>query len=251
MGDDPQPDNEDVSTKAEFEHPEDDDIDVVNANDIPDVDSADDVVDGDEERKERLKNKAKQLKADSEGEGEGTPVVVADDEAPQTETTHPDGGMETQETATTGTGNVATETPEDDSIDQAGSMFTDDEADELEEEYADEFELEEVDDIPDDFDYEGQDTSHYGGQEETNIRHNGVVFKLEQPSGMREDKFWSEIQNKGDSLAGMFDTMIRYTVARPTDIEERMEEENWTGFAKAGLATKCSSFLGLDALQDF
>lgn len=234
-----------------FEHPED--VPTTDMSEIPDVDSAEDVVDGDTERMERLQNKAAEMKDEAENEREetvpdnvedadGTPVDIGDDVPEQSEERidplAEDGG-------------TVTETPSSDSVEQASSsVFTDEEAQEVEDEFGDDFELETLDDIPDDFDYESQDTSHYGGQQEANIKHNGVVFKLEQPDGAKEDKFWSEIQSQ-NNLAGMFDVMIRYAVTRPTDIEQRMEEENWTGFAKAGLAMKISSFLGLDALQDF
>lgn len=233
--------------EGNFEHP--DDVPTSDMDDVPEVNSADDAVDGDNERKERLRNKAKEMSEQNtpdNGEDNGTPVDLG---GPTEDPTAADGGAaETQAAADTGS---VTETPDSDSVEQAGdSIFTDDEAEEIEEEYSDDFELETLDDIPDDFDYEDQDTSHYGAEEEANIKHNGVVFELKQPDGAKEDKFWSEIQNK-TNLAAMFDTLIKYGVSRPRDIEERMEEENWTGFAKAGLAMKVSSFLGLDALQDF
>lgn len=241
-----------------FEHPED--VPTTDMSEIPEVNSAEDVVDGDEDRMERLKNKAEEMKEENdeaEAEDEGREETVPDKVAEDGDGTPVDLGDEVPEHSEDRVdplaqdGGAVTETPDSDSVEQASSsVFTDEEAEEVEEEFGDQFELETLDDIPDDFDYEDQDTSHYGGQEEANIKHNGVVFKLAQPSGAKEDKFWSEIQTKSN-LAGMFDVMIKYAVERPKDIEERMEEENWTGFAKAGLAMKISSFLGLDALQDF
>lgn len=214
------------ASEGEEEYTPDEDVPTTDASQIPEVNSADDAVDGDEDRKQRLMQKAREMAEEAEQEDEddeGTPVDLGDD---------------------------APDYADDETIDKADSLFTDEEAEEIDEAMGD-FELEPLDDIPDDFDYEAQDTSGFGVEEkEIDIRHNGTIFRLEQPKGMKDDKFWESIQRQR-SLSSMFDTMIRYTVKRPEDIEKRMEEENWTSFAKAGLAMKCSSFLGLDALQDF
>lgn len=230
---------------GEFEHP--DDVPTTDASEIPEVNSAEDAVDGDEDRMERLKQKAKEMEDETYPAGgepedaDGTPVNLGDD-VPEKASVDEDVGEAPDAVGADGG---------TDTVQQAGdSIFTDEEAEQVEEQFGDQFDLETLDDVPDDFDYESQDTSHYGAEEEADIKHNGVIFHLEQPSGTREDKFWSEIQQK-TSLAGMFDTLIKYGVTRPEDIEERMEHENWTGFAKAGLAMKVSSFLGLDSLQDF
>lgn len=216
-----------------FTHPDEDDIDVVDMDEEFDVDEVEegdpaDLVDGDDDRIERLKEKAASMKDDAD-EADGadvssTPVKTRSDE--------PDEPASTIEPA-------------------SDSIFSDDDEDELEDALGEVGDLEAIEDIPDDFDYEAQDTADFGiAEDEITIEHNGTYFELKAPTGAKEDRFWSEIQTE-QSLTGMFDVIIRYAVNRPDDIAERMERENWTGFAKAGLAVKCSSFLNLDQLQDF
>lgn len=229
--------DENTADSDGFEHPDEDDIDVVDMDedfDLDEVDEGDaaDLVD-DEERIERLRNKADELAAQSDDTDRD-----ADSDDPA------DGGTRVRtrtETSVEADGGAAA----------AGSMFSDEEADQIEGQFGDALELDPVDDIPDDFSYEAQDTSHFGVDDEpVNIEHNDTIFRLEHPTGAKEDKFWGEMQ-QATSQVDLFDTLLRYVVTRPRDLDERMAEENWSSFAKVGLAAKCSKYIGLDQLQDF
>lgn len=235
-----------------FEHPSDDEIDVVDMDEPFDLDEVDEGNPADlgdditEERIGRLRDRAAEMKGDG-----GETITV--DEAPDDGLDDLEGTPADPDAAEGTPVRTRSEPDEADDADVAdgGSLFSDAEADELEDQFGDqEIELEPVEDIPADFDYEAQDTAAFGTEDEMVIEHNGTYFKLEAPEGREEEQFWMAMENQ-TTMVDAFDAMIEYAVARPDDIATRMEEENWTSFAKAGLAIKCSAFLGLDQLQDF
>lgn len=108
----------------------------------------------------------------------------------------------------------------------------------------------EVDDIdPDEFDFEAQDVEDASQRKgDKIIELNGVYFLLRQPEG---DTFYNMLDHaqQATDIEARHNLLINYVVERPHNAGERVED--WSGAARAQLATECAIHSGLHEMQDF